>query len=228
MPDGADLEHHHADGVGDDVVQFARDPHTLLGHCDPRRRVPFPLGQARAYFRRLGLLGTLAQSEARHPADRELERDEDEHGGCVAGDLVDDGRRPADHQSQADACLHGVAQVPEQERGYQPDHEDADRERDQAPIDERDPRRQQPVRRWREGKPPTRNDREHQDRDRRKDEPQRRARRVGCMTSDQHFEHRGDQQERDQEVDDVGARQVSDPPHALKVLHACARRLLPG
>ena len=105
VPDGADLEHHHADCMGDDVVQFARDPHALLCHCDSGRRVPFPLGQARAYFRRLGLLGTLAQSEARHPADRELERDEDEHGGCVSGDLVDDGRRPADHEGQADACL---------------------------------------------------------------------------------------------------------------------------
>src|SRR5437868_1176693 len=51
------------------------------------------------------------------------------HGGCVAGDLVDDGRRTTDHEDQADACLHSVAQVSEQECGYQPDHEDADRER---------------------------------------------------------------------------------------------------
>ena len=213
--------------MGDDVVQFARDPHALLCHCDSGRRVPFPLGQARAYFRRLGLLDPLAQRKAPHPGDRELERDEDEHGGCVAGDLVDDRRRPADHQSQADACLHGVAQVPEQERGYQPDHEDADRERDQAPIDERDPRRQQPVRRRREGKPPTRNDREHQDRDCRKHEPQRRVRRVRRVASDQHFEHRRKQQERDQRVDHVRAREVSDPAHVLKVLQVLPRRLLP-
>ena len=44
VPDGADLEHHHADCMGDDVVQLARDPYALLCHCDPRGRVPFPLG----------------------------------------------------------------------------------------------------------------------------------------------------------------------------------------
>jgi hypothetical protein len=81
VPDGADPEHHHAYGVGDDVVQLAGDPRALLGHCDACRCLPLPLGQGRAYFRRLGLLGTLAQSKARDPADRELERDEDELDG---------------------------------------------------------------------------------------------------------------------------------------------------
>ena len=44
MPDGADLEHHHADGVGDDVVELPRDARALLGHGDPGRGVPLPLG----------------------------------------------------------------------------------------------------------------------------------------------------------------------------------------
>ena len=70
VPDGADLEHHHAHGVGDDVVKLARDPRALLGHGDPRRRLalplgeygahlrrlPLPLGEARPRFRRLGLV----------------------------------------------------------------------------------------------------------------------------------------------------------------------------
>ena len=68
MPDGADLQHHHADGVGDDVVQLARDPRALLGDRDPRRGLALPLGLARALLRRLGLLGALAQGEAREPA----------------------------------------------------------------------------------------------------------------------------------------------------------------
>ena len=64
VPDGADLQHHHADGVGDDVVELARDPRTLLGHRDPRGRVPLPLGLGRAHLRRLGLLGPLAERQS--------------------------------------------------------------------------------------------------------------------------------------------------------------------
>ena len=65
VPDGADLEHHHADGVGDDVVQLARDPRALLGDGDAGRRLALALGLGRALLRRLGLLGPLAQREAR-------------------------------------------------------------------------------------------------------------------------------------------------------------------
>ena len=71
VPDRADLEHHHADGVGDDVVQLARDPRTLLRHRDPRGRVPLPFGLGRAQLRRLRLLGPLAHGKAREPADAE-------------------------------------------------------------------------------------------------------------------------------------------------------------
>ena len=39
VPDGADLQHHHADGVRDDVVQLPRDPRALIGDGDARRRV---------------------------------------------------------------------------------------------------------------------------------------------------------------------------------------------
>ena len=60
MPDGADLEHHHADGVGDDVAQLARDPRALLGHGHPRCRLSLLLGLGRADLRRLCLLGPLA------------------------------------------------------------------------------------------------------------------------------------------------------------------------
>ena len=42
MADGADLQHHHADRVRDDVVQLARDPRALLGDRDPRRRLGSP------------------------------------------------------------------------------------------------------------------------------------------------------------------------------------------
>ena len=71
VPDRADLQHHHADGVGDDVVQLARDPRALLGDRDARGRLPLPLGVRGALLGRLGLLGPLAQGEAGEPADRE-------------------------------------------------------------------------------------------------------------------------------------------------------------
>jgi hypothetical protein len=74
------VEHHHADGVRDDVVKLARDPRAFLGDRDACRCVPFPLGLARAYLRGFGLLGTLPHSKAGEPADRELHRDEDELG----------------------------------------------------------------------------------------------------------------------------------------------------
>ena len=92
VPDGAHLEHHHADGVGDDVVQLAGDPRALFGDSDAARGVPLALGLRRAALRRLGLLGSLAQREAREPADREQGREEDELAGGMAGVVVDDDR----------------------------------------------------------------------------------------------------------------------------------------
>ena len=103
------MEHHDAHRVGDDVVQFARDPHTLLGHRDARGCVAIALRLVRAYFRRLGLFGALAQGEAGDPADGELEWDEDEFRGGVSRDHVDDGHRTADNEGQPDGCLEGVA-----------------------------------------------------------------------------------------------------------------------
>ena len=82
---GADLEHHHAHGVGDDVVELARDPRALLRDGDPRRGLALPLRLRRARLGGLGLLGALAQREAREPGDPEQERDEDELAGRVAG-----------------------------------------------------------------------------------------------------------------------------------------------
>ena len=87
MPDRADLEHHHADRVGDDVVELARDPRALLGDGDAGRRLALALGVRRAFLGRLGLLGPLAQGEAGEPADREQERDEDELARRVIGSL---------------------------------------------------------------------------------------------------------------------------------------------
>ena len=83
VPDGADLEHHDADGVGDDVVELAGDPRTLLRHRDARR-LALALGVRRALFRRFGLLGTLTQRVARDPGDHEPEGNEDEVAGRVA------------------------------------------------------------------------------------------------------------------------------------------------
>ena len=83
---GADLEHHDAHGVGDDVVELPRDPRPLLGDGDPRRGLALPLGLRRARLGGVGLLGPRVEREAREPGDPEEERDEDELAGrCRAG-----------------------------------------------------------------------------------------------------------------------------------------------
>jgi hypothetical protein len=50
---GADLEHHHAHGMGDDVMKLAGDPRALLGHRDPCGGLSLALGEHRAHLRRL-------------------------------------------------------------------------------------------------------------------------------------------------------------------------------
>ena len=79
-----DLEHHHADCVGDDVVELARDPRALLCDGDTCRRLALALGLGRAHFGRLGLHRALAQGVAGEPADPEFERNEDEVAGRSA------------------------------------------------------------------------------------------------------------------------------------------------
>ena len=109
MPDGADLKHHHADGVGDDVVELARDARALLGDGDARRGLPLPLGLGGTQLRGLGPLRSLAQREAGEPADPEQHGREDELARRVVGVVVDDDRRAAEHDREADSRLRVVA-----------------------------------------------------------------------------------------------------------------------
>ena len=122
VPDGADLEHHHAHRVGDDVVELARDPRALLGDRDPcggfslafregrahLRRLALPLREGRAHLRRLGLFGTRAQGVSGDPGDHEPEGNEDEVAGRLRAGDVDDHEDDADeHDREADSGLPG-------------------------------------------------------------------------------------------------------------------------
>ena len=71
VPDRADLEHHHAHRVGDDVVQLARDPCALLRHRDARRRLALALGLVARTSAASACSRALAQGEAREPGDDE-------------------------------------------------------------------------------------------------------------------------------------------------------------
>ncbi len=87
VPDGAHLEHHHADGVGDDVVELAGDPRALLGHRDPGRSLALALGPDRAHLGCLGLLGALraARSPATQAATNRSVMKMNELVGCGPG-----------------------------------------------------------------------------------------------------------------------------------------------
>ena len=69
VPHRADLQHHHAHRVRDDVVQLTRDPRPLLGHGEPGRRLALPLGLRRALLGGLGLHRRARAARSR-PASR--------------------------------------------------------------------------------------------------------------------------------------------------------------
>ena len=131
------------------------------------------------------------------------------------------------HQSRT--CLQGVTQVPEEERGCQPDQAEAADERDQQPVDEREGGGEDPVgRRSGEGEATTGEEWQHEGRHCRYGEPQRHGRRARRVASDDELEHARDRHDRDQQLEPVLTREVSDPAHVLNVLHVLDRRLLPG
>ena len=81
VPDGADLQHHHAEGVSHDVVELAGDVRALLGHRNAGGGVALPFCLGGPLLGRHGLRGAFLQRESREPADPEHERDEDLLGG---------------------------------------------------------------------------------------------------------------------------------------------------
>jgi hypothetical protein len=104
------------------------------------RRFSLPLGKFGAHLRCLGLLGTLAKGVARDPGNDEPERNEYELACCLgAWDVGDDDHDASEHDRKADSGLPLVAQVSEQERDCQPDDPEAAVERDQQPVDVREP-----------------------------------------------------------------------------------------
>ena len=139
---GAGLEHHHADRVGDDVVQLARDPRALLGGGEPR-------GLGGALLGSLGLGGALAQGEAGQPGEPEHDREREQLGAGV-GRVVEAtiAAPPSTIARPARRCTRS-GNLAEQERRRQPGGVDARRERDQAPVGERHRGREQPDRRGR-------------------------------------------------------------------------------
>ena len=227
MSDGTDLKHHHAHGVGDDVVELARDPRTLLRHGDSRGGISLPLGQCRAHLRRFGLLRTLTQGVARDPGDHVPEGNEDEVAGCLTRDVVDDDHYSNEHDDQPRACLQRIPQIPEQKRACQPDDAEAADEREQHSVPERDRHGQEPVgSRSGERKAPACEEEQYEDGHRRYGDPERRGRRARRVASDHELEHARDRQERDQQLEPVFARDVS-AAHLVNVARAFVRRLLP-
>ena len=206
MPDRADLKDHHADGVGDDVVELASDARAFLGDRNTGGRLPLPLGMGCAHLCRFRPLAPLAHCEAGEPADPEQEGSEDQFAGGVVRIVVDDDRRPAEHDRQTEPRLSCVAEVAEQERGGEPGDGDTRRERDQPPIDEREPRGQHPDRRGcGEGETAAPQQGQHDQRDRGYGEPGRRLRLSNRVVPQSNLERACGGSDRDQHGEPIRA-----------------------
>ena len=148
----------------------------------------------------------------------------------MSGDLVDDDRRAREDDGQADGRLDGVAHVPEQERRRHSDGEEALHEREQVPVDERDPRRQHPVR-SRAGEGGKRRRAQSESTNAAAAAIANHIGEVGAPGSSRLTASSSKptlRQEHDPPLEPVLARELSDPAHAVKVLQAPACRLLPG
>ncbi len=179
VPDRADLEHHHADRVGDDVVQLACDPRALLGDRDACGRLALPFGLGRADLGRLGLLGALAQGKACGPAMREVDRDQDELGGDVAGDVVDDRDDASEDDREPGPRLPASRWFPSRKAATSPTGKRLTMNGMSCPSTNEMAVGDQPVGRGRrEGKPPAGEERSHQQGHRRDGEAERHGRRV--------------------------------------------------
>ena len=103
VPDGADLQHHHADRVGDDVVQLAGDPRALLGDRDARRA-----SRSRsATAARSAASACAARSRRAKPPSQAIAnsgRDEDEVAGGAVGVVEGDDRGAAERRSRGRAA----------------------------------------------------------------------------------------------------------------------------
>ena len=229
VPDGADLKHHHADGVRDDVVELARDARALLGDCDTRRGLALPLRLRRTQLRCVGALGSLAQDEAGEPADPEQHGREDDLARRVVGVVVDDDRRAGEHDREADSRLRVVREVAEQERRGHAGDERARGEHDQPAVDQGDRRTQEPDRRrCGEREAATCEQRQDDQRHRRHGEPVRRRRLVRRVVPECHLEGALECGDRDQDVEPVPPHERCELAHTRNLLQATDHRLLPG
>ncbi len=229
MSDGTDLEHHDADGVGDDVVEFAGNPRALLCNRYASGRLALTLSSNCADLGGFGLLGTFAECVAGDPGGHVPEGEKDVQARrLLAGNVMDDGQHRSTHDREAEPSLLAVAQIAKQERRRQPDDAQAVDERDERSVDDRDDDGQEPIGSCgTKGKAATPEERQHENRHRRDREPERRARRSRRVAIDDQLEHGGDRQECDQQLEPVLPREMPDPGHALKVLHVPSHRLLP-
>ena len=185
------LDRHHADAVAHDVVELSGDPRAFLNDGTQRVGFTVALSDDRPRLRGLRLVGGPAEHEAGEPADREIDRDEEDLGRRVSGDHGNQDRSARHDDREADAGLASVAEAAEEERRHQTHGEEALGGREQQRIDERDAGREDPVGGGtREREPPMRDDHDRQDRHRRQREPERAGRvRVRCVPSEDGVEH---------------------------------------
>ena len=120
VPNGPRLQDHHADRVRDDVVQLTSNSRTLLGDGDASSGLARPLGIGGADLRGLDLLGPPAHRKPGEPSDCEQERREHQLARVMARIVVDDDRRPGEHDRQTESRLRFVPEVAEEQAAAKP------------------------------------------------------------------------------------------------------------
>ena len=119
------LHDDQADVVGDDVVQFLRDPHALLGDRTLREQLALAVQQLGALAQAVEARAAVAAVEADAGRDRAQQRQPDEVGGAeprAAGEPVDeaDGH---DRAGRGDRRLAGMPRSDRVERDHQRDRD---------------------------------------------------------------------------------------------------------
>ena len=163
--------------MADHVVQLARDARPFLGDGGSRPLLALALETLCAFFCLPVLRELRAERVPGEPDDREEDADEENVAGALGRVVVGDDRRGSDPDSQSGHRLSPFGEHSEQERAREDRQEDAERKGHEASFEERDTGAvDEDCRRRSEREPPSREQRQEDQKRERDEHPQRSGR----------------------------------------------------